>query len=305
MEKNISWMSEKFLEGIRLEYRKDVSRKESAQHYPHTHEFCELYFYLGGDCSYMVENGLYDVAAGTVIFTRPGELHSVRIDEQCTYERCYYQIHPHALDFLGAEAARSALRCFYNRPLGVGNSAVLPADVMERCHGRLFHSMGLLQAHSADARSLALADLLSILNEVNTVCDNSLDAHVHVQNGLIDAALRYINTHLAELSSTDELAAKLYVSREYLSRSFSRVMGIPLKRYITIKRVELAKVMLQDGCALDVVCERCGWTDYSYFIRVFRRETGMTPMRYRRSFGGQMSVFEEDQTDGALRGKIT
>jgi hypothetical protein len=130
MEKNISWMSNEFLEGIRLEYRKDVSRKESAQHYPHTHEFCELYFYLGGECSYMVENGLYDVAAGTVIFTRPGELHSVRIDEQCTYERCYYQIHPRALDFLGADAARSALRCFFNRPFGVGNSAVLPADVM-------------------------------------------------------------------------------------------------------------------------------------------------------------------------------
>lgn len=282
METNTERLRKNLLEGIRLEYHKDVGRKESAQHYPHTHDFCELYFYLGGDCSYMVENGLYDVAAGTVIFTRPGELHSVRIDEQCTYERCYYQIHPHALDFLGVEAARSALRCFYNRPLGVGNSAVLPADVMERCHGRLFHSMGLLQAHSADAISLALADLLAILNEVNTVCDNSLDAHVHVQNGLIDATLRYINTHLAELSSTDELASKLYVSREYLSRSFSRVMGIPLKRYITIKRVELAKVMLREGCSLNEVCEGCGWTDYSYFIRVFRQETGVTPMCYRR-----------------------
>ena len=282
MEKNISWMSNGFLEGIRLEYRMDVSRKESAMHYPHIHEFCELYFYLGGECSYMVENGLYDVAAGTVIFTRPGELHSVRIDAQCTYERFFYQIHPHALDFLGADAARSALRCFYNRPLGVGNSAVLPADVMERCHGRLFHTKEQLLNHSADARSLALADLLSILNEVNTVCDNSLDERVCVQNGLIDNALRCINQNLAELHSTDELASKLYVSREYLSRSFSRVMGIPLKRYITIKRVELAKVMLREGCSLNEVCEGCGWTDYSYFIRVFRQETGVTPMCYRR-----------------------
>ena len=192
METSSINMYSHFFDGIKLEYRRNFNRKGNSQHYPHTHDFCELYFFIGGDCSYMVENGLFDVVPGTVIFTRPGELHSVRINEQCTYERCFYQIHPRALDFLGADAARSALRCFYNRPFGVGNSAVLPEDVMTRCHGRLYHSAELLQSHAADAKSLALADLLATLHEVNTVCNNALDARMGVQNSLIDNALRML-----------------------------------------------------------------------------------------------------------------
>jgi AraC-like DNA-binding protein len=45
--------------------------------------------------------------------------------------------------------------------------------------------------------------------------------------------------------------------------------------------------MLREGNSLNEVCESCGWTDYSYFIRVFRQETGVTPMGYRRIADGQ------------------
>ena len=58
-------------------------------------------------------------------------------------------------------------------------------------------------------------------------------------------------------------------------------MGLTLNRYITLKRVSCAKRLLEQGHSLNDVCTACGWQDYSYFVAVFRREVGMTPMKYR------------------------
>ena len=69
-----------------LTWQTDSELTGEKHHHPHVHPFCELYFFVEGKCSYMVENGIYDMPPGTVIFTRPGEIHSVRINEPCLYE---------------------------------------------------------------------------------------------------------------------------------------------------------------------------------------------------------------------------
>ncbi|MBE6611294.1 MAG: helix-turn-helix domain-containing protein [Ruminococcaceae bacterium] len=269
------------IDGIVFEYRCNEDKAANPAHYPHVHRFCELYFYLAGNCSYMIENGMFQVTPGTVIFTRPGELHSVKINEPCLYERCYFQIHAGAFEFLGADAARETMRCFFDRDFGMGNAAVLSSEMARSCERRIRRTCELLRSGSSDAKSLALAELLVLLHDINVSRDGTNLLNNPTANGLIGDALRYINSNLSELRSTAELASALFVSREYLSRKFSLVMGVSLNRYITVKRVELAKALLQEGASLESVCEKCGWMDYSYFIRVFRQETGMTPMRYR------------------------
>ena len=100
---------------------------------------------------------------------------------------------------------------------------------------------------------------------------------------IVNTAMRYINDHLADIRSPSDLAAQLYVRREYLSRQFTTHIGITLGRYLTMKRVALAKSLLSQGQgkSLEEICMLCGWQDYNYFITVFRQETGETPMRYR------------------------
>lgn len=266
--------------GILFHDHRTAATPDMPGHIPHTHEFCELYFYLSGKCSYMVENGLFALTGDTVIFTRPGELHCVRVMEPCSYARSYFYIPPNALAFLGEP---SPMRFFFNRPFGQSNYLRMPPDTASECRERLGEIRSGMQSDSPDRSANALAQLLLILAAVNRVLDTDASHAVHAaeSSAILSEALRCMNAEIGEIRSADDLARRLYVSREYLSRLFSRTMGITLSRYITLKRIELAKRLLSEGAALNDVCAACGWGDYSYFISLFHRETGVTPAKYR------------------------
>lgn len=251
----------------------------NPEHFPHTHESCELYFFVRGSCNYSVENGVYETVPGTVIFTQPGEMHSVNISEPCLYERYYIQIDPRIFEWLGYT---SLLRCFYHRPHGQNNSIVLPPEDAEHCFYLLSRIETLMTEDGPDAAALSFGILIEMLHTVNLRASDPSAYHANrVRSPLVNEAMQYINDHLSQVTSSAALAARLYVSREYLSRQFSLYMGLTLNRYITLKRVSCAKRLLEQGHSLNDVCTACGWQDYSYFVAVFRREVGMTPMKYR------------------------
>ena len=248
----------------------------------HSHTYCELYFFVGGECSYIVENGVYKPRKGTVIFTRPGEMHGIHINADCTYERYYFSIIP---DIVKTLDAPEFLRCFYNRPHGQQNTIDLPPEISEHCFSLLEKINTLMEQNQPDAKPLALAAFLEILHDINCCVDNPHQLSERAeQNLLVNRAMRYINQNLAEIRSTADIAAALYVQREYLSRKFSEHTGIPLSRYITLKRIARAKTELVQEKSIAEVCTLCGWKDYSYFITVFRREVGMTPMQFKKNY---------------------
>jgi AraC-like DNA-binding protein len=58
-------------------------------------------------------------------------------------------------------------------------------------------------------------------------------------------------------------------------------MKVPLKQYMTAKKIALAKTRLQEGDNVTDTAFACGFFTVSHFIVVFRRVTGMTPGEYR------------------------
>lgn len=82
------------------------------------------------------------------------------------------------------------------------------------------------------------------------------------------------------------LAAALGCSADYLSRKFHREKGQTLTTWIARERVALARDLLPDPRrSVAEVAWMCGFTAASYFIRVFRQQTGLTPRAWRASAG--------------------
>ena len=78
------------------------------------------------------------------------------------------------------------------------------------------------------------------------------------------------------------LAAELGCSPGYLSHSFHRLYGMPLKLYIRALRLEYARQLLASGdCNVAETAERCGFRDASYFSRQFRQRFGVAPGKLR------------------------
>ena len=82
--------------------------------------------------------------------------------------------------------------------------------------------------------------------------------------------------------SVEGLAASVGCATDTLSRLFHRERGVTLTTWIAKERVALAKELLADArYNVAEVGWACGFSAASYFIRVFRAHTGMTPRAWR------------------------
>lgn len=92
----------------------------------------------------------------------------------------------------------------------------------------------------------------------------------------------YIESHLSEEISMDELSSLIYRSNDYTNKVFRKYYGIPPYTYYLNKRVDMAKVLLTNT-ALNIkqIAARLGYKESHYFSKQFHLLTGMTPKEYR------------------------
>ena len=84
----------------------------------------------------------------------------------------------------------------------------------------------------------------------------------------------------------EEVAGKVYLNPSYFSKIFKDEIGCPFVNYVSKVRVEKSKALLQDpSIPLTDVSNLVGFEDQSYYTRVFKKMTGMTPGRFRKSLG--------------------
>lgn len=96
---------------------------------------------------------------------------------------------------------------------------------------------------------------------------------------------RHIEYNYAHPLTIEEVARQAGVSRSQLYRGFMDQFGCSPKEYLNRIRLSQAKLLLLRGdLSVGAVARSCGFDDPLYFSRIFRRETGITPMEYRRHF---------------------
>lgn len=98
----------------------------------------------------------------------------------------------------------------------------------------------------------------------------------------IQMAVRYIHEHYRENITILDLAERYEMSPNYFSSIFKREIGVSAVNYITDVRMKEAQELLShsDSSVVDIA-KKVGYEDGQYFFRVFKKHTGMTPLRYR------------------------
>ena len=159
--------------------------------------------------------------------------------------------------------------------LGVKESSVLPAPA------ELVHAIQLLDA--PEGSSLAAVGIAGLLPHLalrfaavtGTVRQSPFDRY--------EKLLAFLEEKANAQTGIDDLAAIAGMSRDTLSRRFSRECGITVKQALSqslIRRAE--RLLLQPGVTAREVSRQLGFSSEYYFNRFFRQHTGRTPGEYRR-----------------------
>jgi AraC family transcriptional regulator len=100
---------------------------------------------------------------------------------------------------------------------------------------------------------------------------------------LRDRALDFIESHLNQSFTLDQIAEALGISVFYFCRQFKQSMGITPHQYVTERRIKRAKGLLQHSqLSITDISLQVGFATPSAFSQVFRRSTGMTPKAFRQ-----------------------
>lgn len=95
--------------------------------------------------------------------------------------------------------------------------------------------------------------------------------------------LEYMNSRMDQDISLKSAASYVNLSESYLSHLFKREIHESFSDYLQKKRIDRAKMLLAETReSVASIASQCGYEEYSYFCRVFKKGTGQTPNEYRR-----------------------
>jgi|GEM_PF-1473063 len=124
----------------------------------------------------------------------------------------------------------------------------------------------------------SLTELRSSGNAISEISDlpaNSISASV----------CAYVETHMQEKISLEQIAAHLYLSRGHLCRTFKTEMGLSINQYITQQRLDRACSLLRGRSTMSIsaVAKSVGYSENAYFTRLFTRHFGCSPLQFRQN----------------------
>ncbi|WP_058302987.1 helix-turn-helix domain-containing protein [Gorillibacterium timonense] len=102
----------------------------------------------------------------------------------------------------------------------------------------------------------------------------------------IRLAVEYIESHYSRMISLDQLSERLGLSKYHLLRVFTETVGVSPNHYLNRVRIEAAMRLLREtDWSVERIAEQVGYSGGSYFIKVFRNLTGLTPGNFRSGEG--------------------
>ncbi len=132
-----------------------------------------------------------------------------------------------------------------------------------------------------EGRAYAKSNVPQIASE--TIAKNGSDGAE--QQSFIDESVRYIQKHFKERLTLQMVASRVYMNAQYFSRVFKRETGVTFTEYVNTLKIQYAcKLLETTNYPAYRISSECGFTDPSYFNRVFFAQMNMTPKKYKKIF---------------------
>lgn len=285
----------------------------------HNHDFYEIYFFISGKVTYIIEGKSYNAKPGDIFLINNREVHKPVMEYGCVYERIVIWIDP---DFIKRNSTETTnLSSCFDSTLKSKQNLLRPSTNMQTmirstvsrleqvCTDNAENgSFGNSGSHASNvsfgnsASHAGFTDfgnkggfgidilgniyLIELLTYLNMAYFDSYKESIQddiIFNRKISDIIHYINNNLAEPLSLDMLSKKFYISKYHLFREFKKYTGYTPHEYALHKRLIHSREQLKEGSRISDICQSCGFGDYSNFYRSFIKVYGMTPKEFQQS----------------------
>lgn len=149
------------------------------------------------------------------------------------------------------------------------------------------HIISINSENRGERSRLYSAAAYDFLLHISQSTTRILEHTVQTENPLITQIISYLEDNYSQCISLDDLAKHVYLSKEYLCAQFKLLMGETIMDYLMRVRIGRSKFMLihYPEYTAAQVGKKCGFQSPSYFGKIFKQETGMTPNMYRKRAG--------------------
>jgi len=251
----------------------------------HHHDFYEIYYCIT-DVEYIIEGKLFRLEQGDILTVNTNELHQPLYshDGKC-YERLVIWINKDYASRLSTETTDLNL-IFCQKEYRNQNLFRLPVDIQQVIKLSVLKLIELENTTGYDrllAGNIYIAEILLSLNN-SMLKTLPVFADSVRQTTLINNVLDFINEHIAEDITLDDISNQFFISKFNLSRRFKQHTGTSIHKYIVKKRLIHAKEFILQGLSLDDVIVECGFGDYCNFLKAFKNEYSITPRQFSNHY---------------------
>lgn len=265
----------------------------ALDHQTHYHNYYQICFVTCGEIQHCQGNSVITLGPGDAFIVPPGfphslhfinnhsEMYSLSFEENLFHEGFPLST---AHQFLSGLHGDTVLPNDY----GVRLRVQLDDDQQQNLHAL----MDCLLREQARSDSMEISAVPSIITSIVYVLAQSYyrqPQNVPQLNELLNYSstlsqcIHYIDEHYREPLTLESLAKQFGLSRSAFCTVFPQFAGLPLRRYISQKRIQEAQRLIRSvpDLSLNQVAHSVGYEDFSTFYRNFLRISGVSPSRYR------------------------
>lgn len=251
---------------------------QDCQHPTRTLDSYELFFVRSGTLELGEEDAIFRVKAGQTLLLWANREHFGK--QKYARDLSFYWIHfrvPSRVR-VPSQARKSGANNWVELPVPRIATPARPTRLAE------LWGQYLSDQHNGDLQSPG-AELLILQMLFEAGIELSSAQSPVAARLLAGRAEAFIASHLQENLSASQVANALQVSTDYLNRAFRATRGVTTTEWIQQRRIEEARSLLREGAwNISQVAKHCGFPSAAYFSRLFKKETGLNPLEFRKIY---------------------
>lgn len=257
----------------------------------HTHNYFQIWYVLRGSFWHLINDAEFEQKQGEFVVLPPYVNHQLDARNCPDVEWIFIDMADNFLSLFPEGMEKNMvfnLTCL--RPLMYSESGTTPVirfsgeDTMkiEKLLFELLDEyMNATVLTPVYIRSKLVRLLAFVAERYNSQLTSTDISHFASYRKSIRAAIEYVDGHFTEPLTREEVCKIAMMSRSSFTYIFKQIIGESFLDYIHILRVRLAKKLLAQGdMNVTEIAEKCGFASVTYFDRVFKKVTGLTPRQY-------------------------